>query len=148
MPVLSPAKHRVGIAHQALGRRSGPSKVAQPAVAPRRSSPSASMRTRVTAATSRAASSCASASPAPIAITVNSSPPCRQQTSSVAQLRAERRRNRLQRGVPFVMADLVVDGLEPVEVEHDQREALVVPARAGGLGLERAPQHAEVAEAR
>jgi hypothetical protein len=46
------------------------------------------------------------------------------------------------------VAQLVVDLLEPVEIEDDERERLVVASRACGLALQRAPEAAVVADSR
>ena len=46
------------------------------------------------------------------------------------------------------VAELVVDGLEAVEVEDDERERVAVAAGAGALGLECPGEHPVVAEAR
>ena len=61
----------------------------------------------------------------PLAITTNSSPPTRATTSLRAQMRRQPLRHRDQQLVADVVAELVVDRLEAVEVEHVERQHAV-----------------------
>ena len=74
--------------------------------------------------------------------TANSSPPMRATTSEARTWRNERRRDRLEHGVAGGVAVPVVDRLETVEIEIDQRGAgpvaLDVSERALELALEAA----------
>ncbi len=65
-----------------------------------------------------------------------------------ARALAQRSRARHDHRVAGLVPELVVDRLEPVEIEEQQRDALAVAVRAGELLIERALQPAPVAETR
>ncbi len=65
-----------------------------------------------------------------------------------AQLSLQRVGDPAQRLVACLVAKLVVDLLEPVEIEDDERERLAVTPGARGLALQRAPEAPVVADSR
>ena len=99
------------------------------------------------ARTMRSARSSASARLDSGRMIANSSPPNRQAMSVARTIARIRRPTSASTASPTRWPTRVVDPLEVVEVEHDQREPPLVAAGAGDLALERLVERAAVVEA-
>ena len=76
----------------------------------------------------------------------NSSPPRRATLSDGRNVSCSRLRHDVQQPVADLVTEVVVHGLEPVEVEVEHREVRLVPADARQRGLEAVEQQHPVGQ--
>ena len=146
--------HALGLVHRDVGALQQPhasracsGKSAMPTLASTWTRMPPTAKERSSAARSRSPAVLADASSPGASTTANSSPPSRASVSSSRRSSLQARADLAQHLVARVVAERVVELLEAVEVDQQQRELGVVLGRGRDRGVQRVDEVAAVAEA-